>query len=237
MSTLEDYINHDDTFCLFRANYQCQNFGQKLIRRGIPFEDRFKTWRSSVDKIRNAVAAICNDYEYVDGDAAAELISNTASDQFTEGNSWGAFEDEFRGESRGDNERLQNALTGRRIDNTRIKELVESLDDDDFNYYQKEAIKHNVFNGREHLDPDGVVVETIHWSKGQEANTVILGLDTTSAVGAQSDKRMPDAERRLYYVGLTRTENTLVLGERLAGSSDTFTGEDLFGEDWEEAIE
>lgn len=239
MSVIEDYMNFDDTFCLFRANYQCQNFGQKLIQRGIPFEDRFKTWRPRTVRVRDAVAALHNTDQHVDGDAAAELIDQAASDQFTGNNAFGSLEDDFRSVPQASVEELEDAINGRRVNRDRLTELVESLDDDNFNYYQKQAIMNNVFNGREHLSPDGIVVETIHWSKGQEADTVVLGLDTTTAVGSQAEeeKVMPDAERRLYYVGMTRTENKLVMGERLAGSGATFTAEDLFGEDWAEVVE
>lgn len=227
MSEVEELINHNDTFVLFRANYQCNNFGRRLIENGIPFKDRFKTWRPSVVEFRDAVAALYNDDPYVSSDAADRLLSMVTSGQ-TSGSLGPGFGD---GEiSTAD---LRDCIRGRRINENRIDELVQSVED--FNYFQKQAIKNNVFQGRENLTPDGLTVETIHWSKGQEADTVILSLNTTGAVGSTVDG-MPDAERRLYYVGMTRSKNKLVLAEALDSQSPTFTGDDLFGEDWVEEI-
>jgi DNA helicase-2/ATP-dependent DNA helicase PcrA len=68
-------------------------------------------------------------------------------------------------------------------------------------------------------DPDGIELSTIHAAKGREWDTVILfGADGSqlphlrAVIDAESDDDLRDAleaERRLLYVGMTRTRQTL----------------------------
>lgn len=56
-----------------------------------------------------------------------------------------------------------------------------------------------------------VEVQTIHQSKGSEADTVVVALDVTKRTYTES--RMPDRieeERRVWYVGMTRTKKNLL---------------------------
>jgi len=51
------------------------------------------------------------------------------------------------------------------------------------------------------------------------------------------DDDMSDAERRLYYVGMTRTKNRLVMCEGLDSDSPTFTLDQIIGDSWREDYE
>ena len=112
---------------------------------------------------------------------------------------------------------------------------TSKLEHDDLNYYRTQAVKHNIRQDKEHLDPEGVEIETIHGSKGQEADTIILFTDSTQSVMENMPPGgMKDAERRLYYVGVTRTENRLVMCEGWDEDSPVITLDTIFGPEWRE---
>lgn len=229
-----EHINPDSTKILFRANYQIENFSDNLIEAGVPFEDKFNTWSDDVVKVRNAIAAIKNGKRGMSGEEAAELIRHLPDDALSNSNkrsSWA------------------KSLTARRsvemstlMDMTRyaapekeyqIRRWLNEFED--FNWYQERAIKNNIIADREHMTPDGIKLQTIHSSKGQEAETVILSLSSTRSVMENMEgEGISDAERRLYYVGMTRTEDTLVMVESLDPDSPTITIDQLLGEKWRE---
>jgi hypothetical protein len=112
--------------------------------------------------------------------------------------------------------------TGYNDEDLEWKKFLEYVEDgDEVNYYQKEAIKGNIKRGNEHMDPERVTIGTIHSSKGKEAETVILALDTTTTIAENMrqdtrddpSKVISDPERRVYYVGMTRASQKLVLAE------------------------
>jgi len=45
---------------------------------------------------------------------------------------------------------------------------------------------------------------------------------------------LTDAERRLYYVGITRTENRLVMCQGIDDKSPEISLDTIFGEEWRE---
>lgn len=233
VNQIEDVINYDDTFILCRSNFLCQSAGKMLINAGIPFEDRFRTWRESTLGIRDAMAAMYNRQPAVDGQAAHHVVSNLSESMKSTDMKYGDAGTGFESRPFVDRQELENCIkTGRPKSRREMDEIIDDMDD--INYFQKEGIINNVLEGKEDLQPEGITVETIHWSKGKEADTVILSLNTTGAVmeNMGQDDRMPPAERRLYYVGMTRAENNLVLAEGLDFQADTFNVHDLFGEYW-----
>lgn len=231
---LVEHINFDDTFILCRANFQANNVNKQLIYEGIPFKDRFKTWRESTVKLRDAVRALWKNEPMVDSDAAHQLVSEVETDALKSGAQWGDLGN-FSGTDMVETERLAECLKrGAPTTRGNLNSLIEKFEDK--NYFQKEAIKNNVTGDYADMDPEGITIETIHWSKGQEADTVILSLSTTNAVLGSSEKPLPDAERRLMYVGMTRSKNKLVLAEGLDTGSPTFTCDQLFQEGWEEIV-
>ena len=55
-----------------------------------------------------------------------------------------------------------------------------------------------------------IMLGTIHWSKGQEANNVVL-LKGVTYKTYRSIQVFQEDERRVFYVGLTRTKNRLII--------------------------
>lgn len=232
---LVDMIDPDDTFILCRANFQCNTVGRKLIDAGIPFQDRFKTWRKSTVQLRDATRAMFRDEDTVEGDAAHQLVSELDNALLTGDAVWGSAGEHFQNEDEVSIEEVKEVLDTRAPTSPgRLRNFVDKFQER--NYFQKEAIKTNILREKGHMVPDGITIETIHWSKGQEAGTVILSLDTTQSVLQNTGTGIPDAERRLLYVGMTRAKEKLVLAEGMDPNSPSFTPEQLMCDDWVEEI-
>jgi len=59
-----------------------------------------------------------------------------------------------------------------------------------------------------------VEIHTIHSQKGAEADTVVVALDVTKGtLNAYRDPRQTEAERRVWYVAMTRTKRNLIFLE------------------------
>ncbi|MFB6236973.1 MAG: UvrD-helicase domain-containing protein [Halopenitus sp.] len=233
-SDIIDHINHDDTFILFRANYQANEFGKELIWNGIPFEDRFRTWREEVVQLRDGLAAVKHNDPEVDGSDAARVIRELPNHQLNQPNERDSTARSFSARDTVDTQELVDA-TRLSMPGSDAQFRSWLTEFENRNYYQKEAVHNNLRYDNEHLDPEGVTLETIHWSKGREADTVILSLNTTGTVMENMiGGGLNDAERRLYFVGMTRTENNLVLAENLHDESPSINMHTLFGEDWQE---
>lgn len=243
-----------DVFILFRAKYMIDNFTEKLHERGIPYDNMstFDTWDEKVVNIRNALAKIhryTNSKEgktKLSGDEVDALLDNAPEsakldrDVFSKSDSAMA---NFTGISASKVVKMID-LGGRygsgEFDYKRYLGMVD--DKDKLNHYQKEAIKGNIRNENTDMDPEKVRIGTIHSSKGKEANTVILGLDTTATIAEnmaedtenKPNKNISDAERRVYYVGMTRASQRLVLCEKLDGSDMSLSLDDLLADEEED---
>lgn len=230
-------INPDDTMILFRAKYQMQNFGQELIKAGIPFKDRFKTWRDNIIALRNAFAALHDGDNYMSGKAAQRIVVEMPGDTFANGVSQSKWEDKFASKNKVDCEQVLNLFRYSRPTSWGgLSRWCEEFEE--ANYYQTEAVKHNIHQGNQDMEPDGIRINTIHGSKGREADTVILSTDTTQSVKENMDNgEISDAERRLYYVGMTRTENRLVMCQGLDRDSPEITLDEIISPEWRDKYE
>lgn len=120
-----------------------------------------------------------------------------------------------------------------------VREYLRNCEE--LNYYQKEAIKGNLRKGNEHMYPDRVTIGTIHSAKGKEAETVILATDSTQTIlsnmaedtRGDPEKNISDAERRVYYVGMSRASEKLVLAEGVTGRENNIPLSDLLGREVE----
>lgn len=223
------YLEQDDVFVLLRARYMIDNFRNDLHELGIPYRNvsTFDTWTDDIVNLRDGLAALHNDEDKVPSEGLQTLI-DYASDSMLANNK------EFDG-----GERVMGMFNG--IDAQRARELfnvgsgirtgefnyVRYLEMcDDINYYEKAAIVGNINEGRTDLYPDHLTIGTIHSAKGKEAETVILATDSTGTiidnmneeVRNKPGKMISDAERRVYYVGMTRASDTLVLVENMTGA-------------------
>ena len=87
-----------------------------------------------------------------------------------------------------------------------IRELSSDL--------QKQAYRRNVALGYHYLSPYKIKVGTLHSAKGLEANTVFVFNNHTTATEKhllENDQSAIDAEKRLYYVGITRAMENCIL--------------------------
>jgi hypothetical protein len=236
-SRVIELIDPEDTMILFRAKYQISNFSDNLIDSGIPFKDRFKTWNEDIVALRDGLAALKNDETHMSGHSAARLVREMPDNALEQGVNRDSMCDIFSSESQVNCSRV--------LDKFRYRQPTEygslrrwTTEFEDANWYQERAIRNNLTKDNEELDPDGIRLKTIHGSKGREANTVILSCSSTQSVmDSCPDDDMSDAERRLYYVGMTRTKNRLVMCEGLDSDSPTFTLDQIIGESWREDYE
>lgn len=105
-------------------------------------------------------------------------------------------------------------------DKSKLYQLLSYIDEDEtfknpwyevfklpaktINYYR------DIFSIGYDFDNINIRVDTIHSSKGSEADNVVLITDISSNVNKNLNKN-PDSELRCYYVGITRTKKNLYL--------------------------
>lgn len=240
--TVLKYVDFDDTYMLFRAKYQINNFSKKLINEGIPYVDtRFVntnyggTWNSDMIKLRDGLRAIMRREDTMTGNQASRIIEEMPENALK------------------DNRKTLMTTLGSRTDvpTQSVVDVISygwpsgtngiltyCMEFEEANYYQEEAVRNNLKNGHEEMYPEGFKLGTIHSSKGREAGTIVLSLDSADPIM----ENMPpgginDAERRLMYVGMTRTKDTLVMVEDLDAESPSFTIDEVLGPQWRDDYE
>ncbi|EGQ44160.1 MAG: superfamily I DNA and RNA helicase [Candidatus Nanosalina sp. J07AB43] len=189
-------INPDDTMILFRAKYQMSEFGKSLIKAGIPYKDRFKTWKKEVLNLRDGLAALKNDKRLMTGSQAARVIEELPKAAIQDSLPKSKLVDRFAAESEvATNHVIKATRYNRPTDQHALRRWTREFVTDDMNYYRQMAVRNNLSMDNEHLDPEGVELETIHGSKGQEADTIILSTETTQSVLDNMPKRWHDRRR------------------------------------------
>ena len=232
----------DDVFMLFRARYMIDNFRDTLHQMGIPYRNMstYDVWSDDVVGITRALGKIEEGADKIDQEEA-ELLVEYMADEFVdsstvEDTSRQAF-DKWNGmdvSEVSDMFSMPGLQSDGPLDYKQYLQWAES--DGELNYYEKEAIMGVLKNESWDKRPDNLRLGTIHSSKGKEAETVILALDSTQTIMSEMyadirgrpDKSMTDAERRVYYVGMSRSSNKLVLCEGLIDNETTITLSDLF---------
>jgi superfamily I DNA/RNA helicase len=233
-SRVINLINPDDTMVLFRAKYQMSNFGDKLIEAGIPYTDRFKTWKSNVTKLRDGIAKLKNGEDTLTGGEASRIIEELPDGALDLDYSRDSVVDKLSSTKTVPSDAVLSAVRYEKpTDRYKLQRWLREFRTDDMNWYRERAVRNNLLKDNEHLSPSGVEIETIHGSKGQEADTIILSTDTTESVlDNMQQGTLNDAERRLYYVGVTRTKNRLVMCEGLDEDSPHIRLDTIFGQEW-----
>lgn len=243
------HAKEGEVMILFRANYMINSFTDILHEYGIPYRNMstFDKWGDDLVTLRDALGKIKRGEDKLTGDEAQTLIDYGEKDcGYCRGDGCShcdydgsvSMVDEDAGFTA--SEAAIGSLGG--IDIERIEEIF-NLDSNytdhpvdpqkyinsnaELDYYEKEALRGCIEKGNYDLEPDRVRIGTIHSSKGKEAETVILALDTTDQIRSgmledtreYPDKVISDAERRVYYVGMTRASEKLVLAEQVVAES------------------
>lgn len=239
-------------FILFRARYMIDDFTDKLHQEGIPYDNMstFDTWEKDVVRLRDALAKLKKhteeEPERLSGDELQVMLDYAQDWMLDPDKEFDPTERAFGNFSGVKVSRVKDMFnmsrTGRTKKELTWQNFLEAVvEGEDLNYYQKEAIKGNIRKENEHMSPDRVRIGTIHSSKGKEAETVILALDTTQTIAENMredtrddpSKNISDAERRVYYVGMTRASEKLVLAEGAVDPQMTLSLNDLLDDESE----
>lgn len=228
----------------------------------------YETWSDDVVTLRDALAKIDNGADKLGSDEIS-VLTDYAVRECNNCNGDGCKNCNYDGEESmmasdsgwTDKEQALSGIGGVKME--RVEDIIDlsgtyttgKLTSSNFiqqcselNYYQKEALKGNLRQNNEDLYPERVRMGTIHSSKGKEAETVILATDSTQTIlenmiedtRESPNKVISDAERRVYYVGMTRASERLILAQGLVNKetsinlSDLLDGEpDTGGEGWQ----
>lgn len=209
----------DDVLILFRTRYHIDEFRNDLHDHGIPYKNMstFNTWTRDVQKARDIVAKL-DDGQPVGQDKAEKLVE-WASNDLLSYNHEAMAKDEISGMMMPDDLSEVFQMHG----GWRSDRYVKGLNDDDFNWFKRQAILGNISRGDPNREPSSVRIGTIHSAKGMEADTVIVGTDTTDTITGNMPnypESIGDGERRVMYVAMSRAERKLVLCENLVDDGD-----------------
>lgn len=258
------HLEEGECMVLFRARYMIDKFREYLHAFGIPYDNMstFDTWSDDIVTLRDALAKIKREEEQLTHDEV-EVLKDYAYEECERCHGDGCQACNYDGETPmidSDNgitakESALGSLGGISVE--RVKETIdlshryksERLTPGNFcersskvNYYEKEAITGNIQQNNEDIYPDRLRIGTIHSAKGKEAETVVVATDSTSQILEQMiedtrdrpDKQMNDAERRVYYVGMTRASEKLVLADGVINPKASIPISHLLAEEEEE---
>jgi DNA helicase-2/ATP-dependent DNA helicase PcrA len=245
-STVE---NDDGTvMVLFRARYQLFQFMDEFIGEGIPFRaltDQ-RMWTDRLVDYINAVEKIAAGEE-ITGLEARRLADMLADTAFGTNHRDGLYEalDERKDEAGVED------VAKLDIDPGLVKEHAPFMPGppaaEDMlrktSQFQKKSVKAYFEGGYQDVDRDRVRVGTIHSAKGREADHVFVATDLTEKVVEQMAASVEDSvdvpgdaefskntdpvpmvtdnERRVFYVGMSRARERLVVLENLIGGAPT----------------
>jgi DNA helicase-2/ATP-dependent DNA helicase PcrA len=234
---------------LFRARYQMFQFIDEFLPKGIPFSiltDQ-RMWTDRLTQYVRAVEKIEAD-EPVDGLEARRLADMLQESAFgtNERDDFYDYLDDLEEEAEAD-DITQLELPPADVKEyapfmpnpAAAADMVRKVTS-----FQRKAIDAYFAGDYEGMDPDRVRVGTIHSAKGREADHVFVATDLTEKVVEQMAASVPDPEnvpgiegeftartdpvpvltdneRRVFYVGMSRARERLVLLENLIGGAPT----------------
>jgi len=242
-------VEEDDgsIMVLFRARYQMFDFIDEFVTSGIPFQVMTdgRMWTDRLTDYADAVAAFDAD-EPIDGLQARRLADMLVDSAFGthERDELFSLVDDREEETGVDDLRELS------FDPAEIKELAPFMPDPvsasdmlrKVTQVQKKSLK-SFFRGEyRDVEPDRIRVGTIHSAKGREADHVFVATDLTEKVveqmaatadpaevpeGVEFDRGtspvpvLTDNERRVFYVGMSRARERLVVMENLVSGAPT----------------
>ena len=244
-STIE---NTDETvMVLFRARYQLFQFMDEFIGEGIPFRaltDQ-RMWTDRLADYVRAVEKIAAD-EPITGLEARRLADMLADTAFGTNHRDGLYDaiDE-RQEETGVEDLADLAIDPGLVEEhapfmpgpAAAEDMLRKT-----SQFQKKSVKAYFAGDYQDVDRDRVRVGTIHSAKGREADHVFVATDLTEKVVEQMAASVPDGtdvpggefskntdpvplltdnERRVFYVGMSRARERLVLLENLVSGAPT----------------
>jgi DNA helicase-2/ATP-dependent DNA helicase PcrA len=233
---------------LFRARYQMFQFIDEFIGEGIPFRcltDQ-RMWTDRLTQYVDAIEALAED-DPVTGLQARRLADMLADSAFGTGERDDFFDELDEREEAADVE----DITEMTVEPDAVREHAPFLPDPrsaadmlrKVTNFQERTVEAYFGEDYQGLDRDRVRVGTIHSAKGREADHVFVATDLTEKVveqiaatveqqdedtgGDEFTKRtdpvptLTDNERRVFYVGMSRARERLVLLENLVDGAPT----------------
>ncbi|WP_302082402.1 UvrD-helicase domain-containing protein [Salinibaculum rarum] len=240
----------DDTvMVLFRARYQMFQFIDEFIGEGIPFQcltDQ-RMWTDRLQQYVEAIEALDAD-EPVDGLQARRLADMLADSAFGTGERDDLFDELDEREEASDVEDIVNLEIEAEVireyapfvpDPRSAADMLRKVTN-----FQERTVGAYFTGDYRGLETDRVRVGTIHSAKGREADHVFVATDLTekvveqmAATVEQNGQHVPgdeeftkhtspvptltDNERRVFYVGMSRARERLVLLENLVDGAPT----------------
>ncbi|MEF8851215.1 MAG: ATP-dependent helicase [Haloarculaceae archaeon] len=234
---------------LFRARYQMFQFMDEFIGEGIPFTcltDQ-RMWTDRLSQYVSAVEAVHED-EPVTGLEARRLADMLADSAFGTGERDDLFDELDELEEDADTDDLEEIMVEPDTvteyapfmpDPRAAADMLRKVTS-----FQERSIEAYFSGEYEGMDADRVRVGTIHSAKGREADHVFVATDLTekvveqmAATVEQEGRDVPgvdeftkrtspvptltDNERRVFYVGMSRARERLVLLENLVDGAPT----------------
>jgi len=244
--TIED--DEGDVMCLFRARYQMFDFIDEFIDHGIPFTmltdgrmwtDRVRDYVSAVEKIESGDPVTGLEVRRL-----ADMLQESAFGTRDREALYDVIEDHEEGADTDDAAEIEipaDEIDGRvpfMPDTTSADDMVRKVTS-----FQRSSIGAYFEGDYRGTDHDRVRVGTIHSAKGREADHVFVATDLTEKVVEQmvasvddptdvdgveeftkSTSPVPvltDNERRVFYVGMSRARERLVIMEDLVSGAPT----------------
>ncbi len=244
--TVED--DEGSVMCLFRARYQMFDFIDEFIDRGIPFT-MLTDGRMWTDRVQDYVAAIKKIDEgepvtLLEARRLADMLQESAFGTNDRDEFYDLLDDREEAADADD-------ITLVEVPVDDLTEFIPFMPDpasaDDMvrkvTSFQRKSMGAYFGGDYEGMDPTRVRVGTIHSAKGREADHVFVATDLTEKVVEQmaasvedptdvagveeftkSTSPVPvltDNERRVFYVGMSRARERLVILESLVGGAPT----------------
>jgi DNA helicase II / ATP-dependent DNA helicase PcrA len=234
---------------LFRARYQMFRFVDEFIDEGIPFRTLTdqRMWTDRLNQYVDAVEQV-HEGEPIDGLQARRLADMLTESTFGTNDRDEMFDaiDERKEEEGADDltelefdadfvKNFAPFMPGPKSASDMVRKVTS---------YQKRSMK-AYFSGRyQGMDRSRVRIGTIHSAKGREADHVFIGTDLTEKVveqmaatvenegidvpsvdeftaGTDPVPILTDNERRVFYVGMSRARERLVVMENLVSGAPT----------------
>ena len=245
--TIEQGDDDETIMVLFRARYQLFRFIDEFLPLGMPFSaltDQ-RMWTERLTQYVRAVEALDAEEE-LDGLQARRLADMLQGSAFGANDRDELFDyiDELEEGSDADD------LTELSVDPDTIAEFAPFAPDGDaagdmlrkVTSFQRNSVEAYFDGDYRGMAPDRVRIGTIHSAKGREADHVFVATDLTEKVVEQmaasvDDEAVPgveeftsttdpvpiltDNERRVFYVGMSRARERLVLLENLVSGAPT----------------